>query len=153
MPDLDGYAREQLLLHQFMTDIPVAVSCERLATPGNWMKQWNEYDFLSLDKHIEVTAAVQTTEEIKEQISALTEQVAARHHNHHGKCHTALAATDSDTCNATAQITATVSTTITQDSSPGTASNQETTMWHPYRTTGTPESNRSRSPYGHHGHG
>ena len=83
MPDLDASAREQLLLHQFMAGIPAAVG-RQLRTTGDTNKLDATVErarlLMSLDVHEEATAAIQTEGEmkqLKEQISELTEQVAA----------------------------------------------------------------------------
>ena len=85
MPDLDAQTRKQLLLHQFLTGLPTVVSRQLRATGEihDLEKALERAKLLMTIKDEEQTAAVKQKDnasemdELKQQISRLSEQVAA----------------------------------------------------------------------------
>jgi len=82
MPNADATMQNQLLLHQFVSCLPVHISKQLRAT-GEVTELNKVLEraklFMTLEEPQKTVAAVQTSEvqELKEQISMLTEQVAA----------------------------------------------------------------------------
>ena len=81
IPEASDYTRKQLLLHQFVSGLPASISKQLRATG-----EVNDLDvvmerakLLMIIEEPQKVAAIQTTEiqDLKEQISLLTEQVAA----------------------------------------------------------------------------
>ena len=81
MPEADAGTRDQLLLHQFINGLPIHISKQLRATGevNNLDRVMERAKLLITIEEPQRTAATQSTEiaELKEQISVLTEQVAA----------------------------------------------------------------------------
>ena len=79
MPDMDATARKQILLHQFLSGLPVSISKQiRAAGETETLDKAVECARLLMTIEVEQTPAAAVTEvqELRKQISELTEQVA-----------------------------------------------------------------------------
>ena len=81
MPDADATTRNQLLLHQFVSGLPAHIAKQLHATGevSDLDRVLERAKLLMTIEEPQKTAAVQTSEvqELREQVSTLTEQVAA----------------------------------------------------------------------------
>ena len=81
MPDADAATHTQLLLHQFVSGLPVHIGKQLRATGdvSDLDRVLERAKLLMTIEEPQKTAAVQTSEvqELREQVSTLTEQVAA----------------------------------------------------------------------------